>query len=689
MAKVIQGHRLHSNQYLLARVYDANALEKEETSDDAAASDGEKKNKYVVGQILVIKGTEYPFYIPPTGMEVIPIDDNGNEYVRDAVTLEKLEYCILKNEAGDKKYIHGSAVVFPEPDESFVRNPEGGCKFRAIELSEISGIYVKVISDYEEKGVEHPAGEELFITGKDQMIYYPRPEHAIISYEGKVVHHAVAIPEGEGRYILERKTGKIKMVRGAAMYLINPIEEVMVKRKLTAGQCSLWYPGNEEVMLYNTGSTGIPSVFRDALAAPSAMAATPDRLPNGFLGQENVVVEEDSGFSRRNAYAKPRTITIDDKYDGVVSIAIWTGYAINVISKSGNRKVVTGPQTYLMEYDETLEELQLSTGKPKTSDKLLHTVYLRTDNNKISDIINVQTKDFVEVNIKVSYCVDFLETYKDKWFSIENYVKYLCDRVKSLLKREVKKYSIEEFYENATDIVRNVVLNHSQEAKPDGIKGRLFAENGMLIHDVEVLSVRAEDTVQKQISERQYEAVKKALELSSAEKELEVTRKLTETAKEKANLSYEAAAHDLELKEKLSLEKLEVEEKLKRANEEAELASKKATEALQGVLDKIQKAELARKKAAADDEIALAEAQNKLYTEQQNAYAAVIEKIMASITPELVAAMESKANADLLTVVSEAVSPYAIANAESVTDTVNKLLRGTSLEGVLGNIGKK
>lgn len=179
MAKAIQGHRLHSNQYLLARVYDADALEK--VDRDGAEK---PKNKYTIGQLLVIKGTKVPFYIPPTGIEVIPVGEKGDQYIRDAVTLERLEYCILKDEQGNKKYIHGAAVVFPEPDEIFVTNPKGGYKFKAIELSDISGIYVKVIADYEENGKQYRTGEELFITGKEQMIYYPRPEHAIIDYNG-------------------------------------------------------------------------------------------------------------------------------------------------------------------------------------------------------------------------------------------------------------------------------------------------------------------------------------------------------------------------------------------------------------------------------------------------------------------------------------------------------------------------
>lgn len=160
MAQVIKGHSLRSNQYLLAKVYDADTLNKNEADVE--------KQLFVNGQILIIKGTETTFYIPPNGIEVIPINNNIKKgYTREAVTLERLEYCILKDEDGEKRYVHGPAVVFPKPTESFLKNGES-VKYKAIELSDISGVYVKVIADYEdEDGTFHATGEELFITGKE------------------------------------------------------------------------------------------------------------------------------------------------------------------------------------------------------------------------------------------------------------------------------------------------------------------------------------------------------------------------------------------------------------------------------------------------------------------------------------------------------------------------------------------
>lgn len=310
-------------------------------------------------------------------------------------------YVELKNPVKDesKKYpTPGTSNVLPEFHVGKKINIRGNVSF-ALYLSDISGIYVKVVSDYTDKGVSHKTGEELFITGKEQRIYYPRPEHAIIDYDGQILHHAIAVPKGEGRYNLNRMTGNIKLVKGPSMYLPDPRTEVVVKRKLSEKECMLWYPGNHEALDYN--------------ASIGEQEADEER-GNGLMHEKKYSRVSSQGFSRKNQYTEPRTITIDNKYNGAVSVNVWTGYAVNVVSKGGQRKVVTGPTTYLMEYDETLEPITLSTGKPKTTDRMIETVYLRVDNNKISDIINVQTKDFVKVSVKVSYCIDFLPSHKDR-----------------------------------------------------------------------------------------------------------------------------------------------------------------------------------------------------------------------------------------------------------------------------------
>lgn len=690
MAKVVRGHKLRSNQYLIARVYDAVAATENANSATILDAEGkaiQSKISYFAGQLLVIKGTEVSFYVPPTGVEVVPCEDNPSEYVRDAVTLERLEYCILKDENGSKSYFHGPAVVFPKPTETFVQTPQKTVIFRAIELSEISGIYLKVIAEYEENGVKHPIGEELFLTGNDQKIYYPRPEHAMIQYDGKYMHHAIAIPTGEGRYILNRLTGEVKTVIGPAMYLPDPRTEVVVKRVLTPKECETFYPGNREVLEYNLG-------LNEAQAEKDArMGKTnkTDIINNAYStsNQEKTlaIFAANANISRGTSYTKPRTIVLDTKYEGVVTVSPWTGFAVNVVSKSGKRETIIGPATRMLDYDETLEVVNLSTGKPKSTDKLISTAYLRIDNNKVSDIVIVQTKDYVDVALKVSYNVNFLKEYKDKWFCVDNYVKLLCDKMRSDLKGAAKKYGIEEFYANATDIVKSVVLDDGKERGEGAPVGRVFKQNGMIVNEVELLGIEVEASVAKMLDRHQSEMISKMLELSDATRKAEMTEKLAEFERREAQLNYENKMYQIDLNQKAEAEKLKNSAEIAAMKRAEEAATNQAKADMQVIYDAIQKAQLARDRAADDEKIRTEKELASIEEAKQRAYAETVAKIYEAISPDLVAALQSQANASVMNGIGAAISPVALAKGESVSEAISTLIRGTSLEKTLKNVG--
>ncbi|HNV69739.1 MAG TPA: hypothetical protein PKO06_08585 [Candidatus Ozemobacteraceae bacterium] len=690
MVKIIQGHHLRSNQYLVVRVYDEEAAKKnwqkavmkpqnpgspEEAGKDIAAED------LTMGKQLVIKGTEVSFYIPPTGIEVVPSDDGI--FVREAVTLERLEYCILLDENGNKRYIKGPDVVFPNPTETFVEK-HGSRKFKAIELNEISGLYIKVIAPYSEGGKEYKVGDELFLTGKDTMIYFPRPEHAIIKYGDQEIHYAVAIPAGEGRYVLNRLTGKIQLHKGPAMLLPDPRNEVVVRRVLDPKVCELWFPGNTEALEYNrslkqmsTGKAQEPyvadgEVRRLHAAAPAPLAKKAESAAEGFAGDD---------FHRRANFTQPRTITLDTKYEGAVSISVWTGYAVLVVNKAGERKVVAGPQTYLLEYDESLEALELSTGTPKSSDKTLKTSYLRILHNKISDVVEAETADLVRVRILVSYRVNF-EGEEGRWFNVENYVKFLTDHMRSLISNRIKEMTIESFYARAINLVRDMVLGVTG---PDGKRsGRIFKENGMVIYDVEVLDVKIGDTgIEKLLVEAQHSVVQQNLEVSAQKRQLEYVRQ-TETVKQQVA---QAKATTKTLEIDIQTEEVKRQLMLNLAKIESEVEGRKlALEAKfndQELLTKVETAELARRKAAADLELAVAHRRLEQQLESLRAEVkAVVDKAEA-VSPELIAALQAFSDRALAERMAESMAPLAILGGKSIAEVFATLLQGTPIEAVL------
>lgn len=702
MVRVLQGHHLRSNQYLVVRIYDeeaarenwAKAVIKPQTtagSDPDGGEDAEGSRQAEVnldvdltmGNLLVIKGTDVSFYIPPTGVEVVP--ESSRRYVRDAVTLERLEYCILLDEDGNKRYIQGPAVVFPRPTEDFVAK-DGAVKFRAIELNEISGLYLKVIAPFREGDRDFGVGEELFITGKEQMIYFPRPEHAIIRYGKREVHYAVAIPAGEARYVLDRLSGKISLVRGPAMLLPDPRREVIVRRVLDPKIVELWFPGNAEAGEYNRRLMELTTQRRGErfvgdrearLLLDAEEGADKDDVA------EEEVVEEFAGdkFTRHQSFTQPRTITLDTKYEGAVTINAWTGYAVLVVSKTGVRKVMVGPTTYLLEYDEILEATELSTGTPKSDDRLFKTVYLRVLHNKVSDIIEAETRDLCSVGVRLSYRVNF-EGEPRLWFNVENYVKFLTDHMRSLLRYAIRQHGIEVFYRDAIQIIRDTILGLPDA---EGVRtGRTFEENGMRIYDVEVLDVNiGDETIGMLMVDAQHNQVTQTLALATERHKLEVLRQ-TEEIKQQTAL---AQATTAKLALQIQLEGVTKQLELALARIEKEIATEQ--QALKGklghqlMLNELNSAELGREQARLDQELATAQRRLAQRIEELGAQVRAVVDRASAISPHMVSALQSFSDRALAERMAGSMAPLAILGGKSIADVLSGLLQGTVLEPVL------
>lgn len=691
MMRVIQGHQLRSNHYLVVRVYDEgaaktnykNAVIKPQSSADESRPEGGggdemlKPDDLTMGKLLVIKGTEIAFYIPPTGIEVVP-DENG-EYVRTAVTLERLEYCILLDEDGNKRFIRGPAVVFPRPTETFVEK-NGMRKFRAVELNENSGIYVKVIAPYEENGTQYKIGDELFITGKEQMIYFPRTEHAVVKYGEQEIHYAIAIPAGEARYVLDRHTGQIRLHKGPSIFLPDPRKEVIVRRVLDERTVELWFPGNREAQEINARLRALQTEqgnrdYVPAEAGKSQASLEKAKLAKAEEAPKQAMAGDD--FRRSQNYTQPRTIVLNTRYDGAVAIDVWTGYSILVVSRTGERKVIEGPHTHLMAYDETLQRMELSTGTPKSDETLMRTVYLRVLNNKVSDKVDAETKDLCQVHLHLSYRVNFTGD-KQKWFNVENYVKFLTDHLRSLIRSAVKRYGIQEFYSNSAGVLRDVVLGSQGEngKRP----GRLFEENGMHVYDVEVLDVTIGDgEISELLIGAQQDAVRQALAIAAEERKVLLLRESESAKQQMLELTSETKLKETALKSrdveetlKLSLLQVKAEAEARREKQAAELLEQKTA-------SEIHELDLQRRRANLELEVeGLAKRLDQRLREVEADVQAVVGKAGA-VSPDLIAALQSFSDRAMVERVAQSMAPLAILGGESVADVLGRLLAGTAL----------
>ncbi len=722
-AAVIEGHHLRSNQYLLVRIYNEDEARKNwsQAVVKPAVAEGEAPAKLppaappdlTVGKQLIIRGTEVSFYIPPTGVEVVA--DGDGKYAREALTLERLEYAILVDENGKKRYEVGPQVVFPLPTERFVEARDDGGrpskKFRAVELNEIQGLHIKVIADYVEGGRTHKAGDELFITGKDTAIYFPREEHSAIKYDGKAKHFATAIPAGEARYVMDRLTGAIRTVRGPAMLLPDPRTEVIVRRVLTDRECELWYPGNGDALEYNQGIRAllgnVPTTRQGVLsegdverggrgrrgggAGPSGQSVGKTTAINAPFAMESSRVSGDQAlvsdeFSRASTYTQPRTITLETKFQGAPQIAPWIGYAVCVTSKTGKRRVERGPTTVLLDYDETLEVLSLSTGTPKWDASTHETPYLRVENNRVSDVIQAQTRDHVPVEIRVAYRVDF-EGDPMRWFAVADYVKLLCDHVRSLVKGQVWRLQVEELYATATDKVRDFVLGVAVDGARPGLA---FAENGMRVVDVEVLAVVIRDeAIRTLLDQAQRDVVKSSIDLSNQARGLEATRQRERMSRDELEVKAETKKRQDELVRELAASELAT--ALARiGNAMKEQADKqKLVEAEQAVEELKFGTRLARVKREREQELVIHAREQEQQLELLRAQAEAAVQRFGAVSGNFSEALLALSRNETLVKVAQAWDVQRIVAGESLGDTLQRLFHDTPLKALVEQLVPK
>lgn len=704
-AEVIDSHQLKSNQFLLVEVTNetqARGNWKKAEIKPAINPDEPKvvenkdpdsifnldPAKFTLGQRIIVRGVEISSFIPPTGMRVVP-DPKTKTYVREAATLESQQYCVLRSENGKKRYCQGPAVVFPTSTETFVEENNSRI-FRCIELNPNSGIHVMVIADYIEGTSSIKSGTELFITGKDTPIYYPRPEHAIIKYDDEnFIHYATAVPEGEGRYVLDKETGKVDLRKGPAMILLNPTKEIFIRRVLSPTVSELYYPGNNESARINQELSDKMLGSSTDYLSDVTQEITSQSLTRGYAAstsKSRSLISADV-VQRKTSYTPPRSLTLDNKYSGAVTIAIWPGYAIQVVKKNGKSRVEVGPKTVLLEYDESLTKLSLSTGKPKSTDRLQDTVYLKISGNQVTDIVKVETIDSIDVQIKVSLKIKFTGQ-SDSWFTVDNYVKESCDHVRSILRGTVKKLSVLEFTQSATETIRDAILGVKVgDAPRPGLK---FEQNGVFVSDIEVIEVKvSNDLVARMISDSQQETIRGMLEVlkkqqsssvikqvESAERQIIIEKQLTEDQKHKACV--ETSDRKLEL----LLADLRLDTEKAKTLSDTKLM-------LQEIENQINTFVLLKEKSSADTHAYISD--NLISLEQKRVgleTAAIVERLKA-VDPNLVAAIQSSNDRDALVKVVEQMGLSSYLKNDSVGATLSGILQGTSLENVISKLGTK
>lgn len=387
--------------------------------------------------------------------------------VRKAVVLGPTEFCVLFDEDGKPRIHKGPGRVFPGPYDIFRTDGSRNRIYDAYHLREDRGLLLRVVADMisrsdlvqqlpegsagalETKDT-YVKGDEIFIGGFDSYLV-PSNSIEVINPETRQPHigndhsqvyvQSIGVDQKSGIYVANVATGNVKLEKGERKSLLDPRKEKHIKRRVPR---ELW----------------------------------------------NLII----GRGEPHKAADQRTI----ETPWALSVVIPNNEAVLVTGKD-SRRVVVGPRMELLGYEEWLEVLTLSKGRPKLEDSVLETCFLRVTGNRITDQMELETSDFVNISIDVCYGVEFEgETQDDKakWFNHRNYVMLLCNNLRSRLKLAARKMTLKELYPAIPDFVRETILGvkpEAEEGEESHRPGLKFDENNMLVNEVEVLSITIPD----------------------------------------------------------------------------------------------------------------------------------------------------------------------------------------------------
>lgn len=644
----------------------------------------------------------------------VPVRSDDGTGVAPFVVASSAQYVVLENPAKDTaakpvkgnnsaiELMVGRRVVVPGP-ATFPLWP--GQKARVVsghELSEDQYLRVRVYDAVD--GETAAIGTERIVKGSQTSFYIPKTGLEVLS-DGKGLYVRNAVTLLDGQYcVLRGPQGRRRTVRGPGVVFPEAWEEFVTKdgarvfpawamrkdkglhvRVLKAFDAAAGdqvpegkYDAGQELFLEGRDGFFFPTEALEVVGEVHAL----------HLAEKEAVYVRDLATGRIRTVAGPCAFLPDPTkvervarpldpetarrwgqtaHDGsrAPAITVPPSFAVLVTGKS-RREVVKGPTTRILDFDEQLEVLWLSTGTPKTDANLLPTCFLLVDGNKVSDEVRVRTADHVELEVKLSYRVSFTSkpgADDARWFNVSNYVALLCDHLGSIVRAAVRRSPIERFHAASTDILRGAVLGEKQDGKR---AGREFEENGLVVYDVEVLSVSIlDEDVETLLTEAQRGAItaevarkREAQRLEAEQAKEAVTRAIAEAQQETLTVEtqLEAARRALAVAKaqaKAEVTQLELLSKVRAEAEALELSSQAKT--------------AARAREAELDAKALAE-KTKAFEAQ-----------MAALAPELIATLKALGNQQLATALTENLSPLAILGGESVAEVAARLLSNLPL----------
>lgn len=763
-SEVRLAHKLNANQYLIVEVvgpldesapYYRLVIESAGLSSvviDGAEGEGVERRPQVepaagrgqasqlrVGQRIVIQGRHTQFFIPPTGIEVVPAleESEGRGRDEDGVAalpgaardeLAKLlaqvsegmtarQFSVVKNELRHRHDLTSGerGVMLAALDDAW-NDRQQARRARSVDSGR------SVAAD--------PYARRAVVLGPKNFCY-------LFDADGnpRIVRGPARVFPGPHDTFLQRGSRRrvydaYELGEHQALYLrvITPISRDELAKRLPPGTAleREYYEAGAELLV-----RGLPSVFFPFIEAEVLSPLT--REPHVGNDHDGVIVQaigidQKSGIYVRDqrtgmvstvrgetsylvdprvaehvhrhvpadrwnlwiAHTEPhKAATAEVITPWALSVSVPANEAVLVTSRLG-RRVVVGPCAELLGFDEQLTPLKLSQGDSKDGHGTLTTCFLQVRGWRIADQFAVESSDFVTMRVRLGLSGHF-GGESERWFDVEDPVKLLCDATRARVRDAARGVPAARLLAELPQLVRTALLGGEGAVR--------FAENGMALDGVDVLGVDVADAALADLfAKAQREAVSLELEGQQARRRLEAARArdavdaeeylLLRQSAQRGAESKKADANDehalTELKNRLTAERELAALRARQANEQLAFERAREHEKLRSELEAAARVRAADAEAKAQkliDEGAAAHARALAEIERATAaaIAAADAERLRAIQAELVGALHAAADSEVLKAAANNMNLVSLLGNRSPAEILGQIVRGTPL----------
>ncbi|XP_062457007.1 major vault protein, partial [Rhea pennata] len=407
-----------------------------------------------------------------TGEEWLVTHEQSEAYIPDVfeevvaevpvTTLGPRQYCVVldpvgpdgKPQLGQQRVIKGEKSFFLQPGERL----QAGIQDVYV-LAEDEGLLLQALQtlihpDEEGTEVRRRAGERWLARGP--LEYVPPAEVAVLERR-----RAVALGEGEGIYVRDIRTGKVRAVVGQT-YMLTATEELWEKELA---------PGVE------------------ALLAPARDPRGPP--PGGDAGDGG---DGDGGGGGRRD--RTRAVTFRVPHNAAMQLYDY---------RERRARVVLGPELALLAPGEQPTVLVLSAGRPKRP-RARRALCLLLGPDFCADLVAIETADHARLQLQLAYNwyfeVPASPAELGRLFSVPDFVGDACKALASRVRGAVAAVSFDDFHKNSNRVICSAVFGFDENGR---LREQLrFAANGLVVTSVDIQSVepvdqRTRDSLQRSV----------------------------------------------------------------------------------------------------------------------------------------------------------------------------------------------